>query len=231
MMQEHEQAIFELPLLAKLPPEDLRALATVARVQHHRPGTVIFRQGEPGDALHAILEGSVRIEFAGPAGGTTMAVLGPGECFGELAVLDGRPRSANAVAAQATRTLMVTRKDFVEWLSNRPRAALLLLETLSLRLRSTNEAFIDLAFFDLPHRLVRRLLRLAATDLKGRTGHDVRLAITQSELASMLGVSRESVNKQLQTLSHRGWITLGRGSVTIKSVEALSAVDALEAEV
>ena len=196
-MQEREQVIFELPLLAKLPPEDLRALATVARVQHHRPGTVIFRQGEPGDTLHAILEGAVRIEFAGPAGGTTMAVLGPGECFGELAVLDGRPRSANAVAAQATRTLIVTRKDFVDWLSNRPRAALVLLETMSLRLRSTNEAFIDLAFFDLPHRLVRRLLRLAASDLKSRTGHDVRLSITQSELASMLGVSRESVNKQL----------------------------------
>jgi len=231
MMQEREQVIFELPLLAKLPPEDLRALATVARVQHHRPGTVIFRQGEPGDALHAILEGAVRIEFAGPAGGTTMAVLGPGECFGELAVLDGRPRSANAVAAQATRTLIVTRKDFVDWLSNRPRAALVLLETMSLRLRSTNEAFIDLAFFDLPHRLVRRLLRLAASDLKSRTGHDVRLSITQSELASMLGVSRESVNKQLQTLIRIGWIGLGRCSVTIKCVEALIAVDAIEAEV
>jgi CRP/FNR family cyclic AMP-dependent transcriptional regulator len=159
-----------------------------------------------------------------------MAVLGPGECFGELAVLDGRPRSANAVAAQATRTLIVTRRDFVDWLSNRPRAALLLLETLSLRLRLTNEAFIDLAFFDLPHRLVRRLLRMAASDLKGRTGLDVKVSMTQSELASMLGVSRESVNKQLQAFSRRGWIAIGRGSVTIKSVEALRAFDALDVE-
>lgn len=104
---------------------------------------------------------------------------------------------------------------------------MLLLETLSLRLRSTNQAYIDLAFFDLPHRLVRRLLRLAAEDPKSRRGRGVQLTITQSGLASMLGVSRESVNKQLRIFSQKGWIAVSRGSVTINDVEALTAFDAL----
>jgi CRP/FNR family cyclic AMP-dependent transcriptional regulator len=228
-MQEHEQVFFELPLLAKLPPEDLRALAAIARVQHFRAGSVIFRQGEAGDSFHAVLEGRVRIAVILASGAeTTMAVMGPGECFGEFAILDGRPRSATALCVEPTRTLSVTRPDFVHWLSDKPRAALLLLETLSLRLRATNEALIDLAFFDLPHRMVRRLLRLTMNESTANTARPVRLAITQSGLASLLGVSRESVNKQLRVFTEKGWLTVSRGSVTIVDVEALRAYDSLD---
>jgi CRP/FNR family cyclic AMP-dependent transcriptional regulator len=222
-MEEHELVLVELPLLAKLPHEDLRSLAAIARVQNFRSGAVIFRQGEPGDSLHAVVEGSVRIDVVSPSGSeTTMAIMGPGECFGELAILDGRPRSANAIAIQPTKTLVVTRADFIHWLADKPRSALLLLETLSIRLRSTNEAFIDLAFFDLAHRLARRVLRLA--EPKGADGMPrpgARIAITQSGLASMLGVSRESVNKQLGAFAHKGWIQLGRGYIEASDPEAL----------
>lgn len=226
-MQEHEQVFLELPLLAKLPHEDLRELASIARVQNFRTGAVIFRQGEPGDSLHAIVEGAVRIDVVAPGGNeSTMAVLGPGECFGELAILDGRPRSANAIANQPTKTLVVTRADFIHWLAVKPTSALLLLETLSLRLRSTNESFIDLAFFDLGHRLARRLLRLAEPkDETGRARPGSRIGITQSALASMLGVSRESVNKQLGVFSHKGWIESGRGLVEIRDPRALRELD------
>jgi CRP-like cAMP-binding protein len=226
-MQEHEQVFLELPLLAKLPRDDLRELASIARVQHFRPGAVVFRQGEPGDSLHVIVEGSVRIDVVAPGGNeTTMAILGPGECFGELAILDGRPRSANAVANQATRTLVVTRSDFIHWLADKPKSALLLLETLSLRLRSTNEAFVDLAFFDLSHRLSRRLLRLAEPkDGTGLPKPGARITVTQSGLASMLGVSRESVNKQLGAFSERGWIQAGRGYVEVTDPQSLREVD------
>ena len=222
-MQEHEQVLVELPLLAKLPHDDLRSLAAIARVQNFRAGSVIFRQGEPGDSLHAIVEGSVRIDVVSPSGSeTTMAIMGPGECFGELAILDGRPRSANAIATHATKTLVVTRADFIHWLADKPRSALLLLETLSIRLRSTNEAFIDLAFFDLAHRLARRILRLAepkSTDGLPRPGS--RITMTQSGLASMLGVSRESVNKQLGAFAQKGWIDLGRGYIAARDPQAL----------
>jgi CRP/FNR family cyclic AMP-dependent transcriptional regulator len=222
-MQEHEQVLVDLPLLAKLPHEDLRQLAAIARVQNYRAGAVIVRQGEPGDSLHAIVEGSVRIDVVSPSGAeTTMAVMGPGECFGELAILDGRPRSANATAIQPTKTLVVTRADFIHWLADKPTSALLLLETMSLRLRSTNEAFVDLAFFDLSHRLARRILRLA--EPRGFTSGvrpGSRVNITQGALASMLGVSRESVNKQLGQFAHNGWIELGRGYIEVKDPEAM----------
>ncbi|HXH20415.1 MAG TPA: Crp/Fnr family transcriptional regulator [Dehalococcoidia bacterium] len=226
-MQEHEQVFLELPLLAKLPRDDLRELAAIARVQTFRTGAVIFRQGEPGDSLHAIVEGAVRIDVVAPGGNeTTMAILGPGECFGELAILDGRPRSANAIANQPTRTLVVTRNDFIRWLSDKPKSALLLLETLSLRLRSTNEAFVDLAFFDLSHRLARRLLRLAEPkDAAGVARPGARVTTTQSALASMLGVSRESVNKQLGAFAAKGWIEAGRGYVELKDPQALREVN------
>jgi CRP-like cAMP-binding protein len=218
------KADHELPLLAKLPHEDLRDLAAIARVQNFRSGATVFRQGEPGDSLHAIVEGSVRIDVVSPSGAeTTMAVMGPGECFGELAILDGRPRSANAVALEPTKTLVVTRADFIDWLSGKPKSALLLLETLSLRLRSTNEAFVDLAFYDLSHRLARRILRLAEPKdaATGLPRPRARISITQSALASMLGVSRESVNKQLGTFAHKSWIELGRGYVEVKDSAAL----------
>ena len=226
-MQEHEQVLVELPLLAKLPHDDLRSLASIARVQNFRTGAVIFRQGEPGDSLHAIVEGSVRIDVVSPSGAETMmSLMGPGECFGELAILDGRPRSANATAVQPTKTLVVTRADFIHWLADKPRSALLLLETMSLRLRSTNEAFVDLAFFDLSHRLARRILRLAEPrDATGMLRHGARLTITQSGLASMLGVSRESVNKQLGHFAERGWIELGRGYIEVKDQESMRDFD------
>lgn len=226
-MQEHEQVILELPLLAKLPHEDLRELAAIARVQNFRQGAVIFRQGEPGDSLHAVVEGGVRIDVVAPGGNeTTMAVLGPGECFGELAILDGRPRSANAIATVPTKTLVVTRNDFIRWLTDKPKASLLLLETLSLRLRSTNEAFVDLAFFDLAHRLARRLVRLAEPkDAGGHGRPGSRVALTQSALASMLGVSRESVNKQLGAFAHNSWIDIGRGYIELRDPHALMGLE------
>jgi len=222
-MQTHEQVFLELPLLAKLPHEDLRELAAIARVQNFKPGAVIFRQGEAGDSLHAIVEGAVRIDFVAPGGNeTTMVVLGPGECFGELAILDGRPRSANAVAAQPTKTLVVMRDEFIRWLADKPKAALLLLETLSLRLRSTNDAFLDLAFFDLSHRLARRLLRLAEPkEQSGLPREGARIFLTQGMLASMLGVSRESVNKQLAVFGRDGWVYVGRGYIEVRNPQAL----------
>ena len=155
----------------------------------------------------------------------TLAILGPGECIGDLSMLDGRPRSASAIASQATKTLIVTRDHFRSWLLERPRAALVLLETLSLRVRRTDEALADMAFLDLPHRLIKRLVELANNhpEVHAAGKHSVKLKVTQSELASMLGVSRESVNKQLNTLAKNGSISLGRGSITVKDTRALQA--------
>jgi CRP/FNR family transcriptional regulator, cyclic AMP receptor protein len=226
MTHEHGHLVKDVPLLARLREDDLQALASRGNVRRFRSGAVIFHEGAKGDSLHIIVEGAVRISMLSSKGEeATLAILGPGECIGDLSMLDGRPRSASAIASQPTKTLIVTRDHFRTWLLDHPRSAVVLLETLSLRVRRTDEALADMAFLDLPRRLAKRIMELMnnhpEVHAKGR--HSVKLKVTQSELASMLGVSRESVNKQLNALAKTGAIALGRGSITVKDTKALQA--------
>lgn len=223
-MARHGEGLFrDIPLLARLTGPDLRALASRGRVRRYTSGTTIFREGDRGDSLHVVIEGSVRVTVVSARGEeATVALLGPGEFVGDLALLDGLPRSANAVASQPTKTLVVTRDDFRRWLTDRPKASLALLEALSQRVRRTDEVLADLTFLDLPKRLAKRLAALAAE--RSADGIAVRLRITQAELASMLGVSRESVNKQLNEFERNGWLRLGRGSVTVLDEASLRSL-------
>lgn len=220
--ESHEKLIRNVPLLARLSSEDVRSLAQRGRVRNYSSGAVLFFQGEPGDALHVVVEGRIRVAVVSNTGEeATVAYVGPGDCFGEFSVFDGRPRSATGIAAEKTKTFVVTRDSFVEWLAERPPAALALLETLSLRLRRADENLADLAFLDLPHRLAKQLLALSAEHGERTNGGEPRLRVTQGELASMLAVSRESVNKQLNYFQREGWIALGRGWVRVLDSEAL----------
>jgi len=214
--------IREVPLLARLPDADLQALASRGRVRRFPAGGIVFHEGDPGDALYVVVEGRVRMSvLSGSGGEATLALMGPGECFGDLALLDGRPRSATATAVQTTKAFMVARDDFIPWVKERPAAALALLETLALRLRRTDETVTDLVFLDLPQRLAKHLLRLGAEH--SDNAQRPRVQVTQGELANMLGVSRESVNKQLNLFAREGWITLTRGAVTINDAGGLRA--------
>ncbi|MEO8539360.1 MAG: Crp/Fnr family transcriptional regulator [bacterium] len=213
--------IRDVPLLARLPDEDVTLLASRGRVRRFNAGSTIFHEGDAGDALYVVVDGRVRISrLSGSGSEATLALVGKGDCFGEFALFDSRPRSATATAMQATRTFVVSREDFRDWVRQRPEASLALLETLSLRLRRTDEVVTDLMFLDLPHRLAKHLLSLAATG-DAPAGRRQRIQVTQGELASMLGVSRESVNKQLNQFSRDGWITISRGAVTIDDSQAL----------
>jgi CRP/FNR family cyclic AMP-dependent transcriptional regulator len=219
-----EDYVTALPLLARLPQPDRLALAHRARLRSFKAGTTIFGEGEPGDSLHVVVDGRVRIVAGGPNGEeATVAVVGPGDCFGEFSLLDGLPRSASAVAPVATKTFMVTRDDFVDWVTERPTAALAIMETLSLRLRKMDEALVDLVSLDLPHRLAKQLLGLAKIhDLETVLNNGtLRLTVTQGELASMLGVSRESVNKTLNTFATQKILQTARGAITITDMAAL----------
>lgn len=212
----------DLPLLARLPDQDLKAFAARGRVRRFNTGVTLFHEGDPGDAIYVVVDGRLRMSRISNSGvEATLALIGPGDCTGELALFDGRPRSATATAMQPTRVFVVSREDFVNWVRERPAAALALLETLSLRIRRTNEIVTDLVFLDLPHRLAKHLLSLAAAHSETSNNRRPRLQVTQGELASMLGVSRESVNKQLNQFARDGWITLSRGAVTIDDAEAL----------
>jgi CRP/FNR family transcriptional regulator/CRP/FNR family cyclic AMP-dependent transcriptional regulator len=234
-MEDYEQILAVLPLLARLPESDLRELASLGRLRKYADGTVVFRQGDQGDSMHVIIDGSVRINVISADGEeATVALLGRGECLGELALLDRSPRSGTAVAAGAARTFVVGREDFIEWLSQYPQAALALLENMSRRFRRKDQALLDMVFLNLPERVAKRLFDLAASQIGARpdttVSGPIRLRITQGQLASMLAISRQAVNKELNALALKGWITLGRGSIILNDVAAIQLF-AVEGEV
>lgn len=204
---------FELrgvPLLEALGREHLQAIARLGRRVEFGAGELIFQQGDPGDRLLIIVRGAVRVFVSGDSGAeATIALLTTGESLGELALLDGRPRSACARAAEATTAVAISGTEFRRWLEDHPTAMLAMLETMSGRLRNTNEELTDLVLLDLSERLARRLLSL------NEPAPGVRIRITQAELAERLGVTREAVNKQLRSLERAGVLATSRGAVTV----------------
>lgn len=148
-----------------------------------------------------------------------VATLGPGEFFGDLSLLDGAPRSATAVAAEATWTLVVQRDHFVSWLDSRPAAVRAIMAALAGRLRRTDEVLADIAFLDAQTRLCKRLVALCGR-LRHEDVHTVR--VTQDQLAAMIGVTRECVNKHLKHLRDRGLVETGRGYVRLLCPDELA---------
>jgi CRP-like cAMP-binding protein len=224
-LDEQTNLIRGLPLMARLGDDDLQALAATGRTARYDAGATLFRQGDTGDALYVIVDGRLRVEHTSPAGDdSTLALMGPGEACGDLSLLDGRPRSASAIAVEPTSALVISRSAFVRWVSERPSAALAVLETLSLLVRRKDEALTELAFLDLSRRLARRLLDLvamAAQQPERKESNGIWIKVTQAEIGAMLGVTRESVNKELNGFARQGWVMLGRGSVSVQSVDAL----------
>jgi CRP/FNR family transcriptional regulator, cyclic AMP receptor protein len=151
-----------------------------------------------------------------------VGVLDAGECFGELSMLDGAPRSATVIAALPTETLMIQQEDFLQAVATHPRLAMDLLRILAGRLRATDEVIADVAFLDVPGRLAKRLLELAQDH--GTTGPDgiaIGLRLTQSELAAMVGATRATVNKHLRAFRARGVLDMQRGRIVIRRPEEL----------
>jgi len=218
MAADRASVIRSAPLLANVEQSDVQALAELSEVREFAADEVICREGDPGDGLHTIVRGTVRIFVVSREG--KEATLGRGDSIGELALLDGRERSANASAIEATTTLHVGRADFRGWLTDRQAAAVAVLETLSLRLRRSNDAVADLSFLELPQRIEKRLLQLHLETVPDASG-ERRIRITQSALASMVGSSREAVNKHLKLFEQAGWVGLGRGAVSVLNADAL----------
>ncbi len=197
-----------VPFLAALSGEDLRWLAK--RVQRRKFGRsdIVFVKDDPGESMFIVEDGAVRIYVPGTQGADlTLAVMQPGEFFGDLSLLDGRPRSASAEAARNTTLLTLEREDLTELVLSRPQAALAILTVIAARLRETDQMASDLAFLDVSGRLARRLLDLASTNGKDHEdGVLINATITQEELANMIGVTRESVNRNLGMFRRLGLI-------------------------
>ena len=186
-------------------------------------GAVVFSEGEEGDSLYIVLSGKVKIGRTTADGRENMiAVLGPGEIFGELSLFDPGPRTATATAVTDCELAKLDHGTLAPWLSKRPEVSEQLLRTLARRLRRTNDQLADLVFTDVPGRVAKALLGLAERfGTAEGSGVRVRHDLTQEELAQLVGASRETVNKALADFAARGWLQVDSRSVLLLDRERL----------
>ncbi len=209
------------PLFRGLPTPVMDRIVALAVQRGYRSGEIVFSQGDPGDALFAVVTGKIRIS-AGTSDGREISlnIMEPGDTFGEIALLDGGTRTATATASVPTELVSIRRDHFIALVEREPRVALELLRLCGERLRWTSGLVEDASLLDAPARLAKRLLSLG--QLHGQRAKDgLTLRISQEDLATFLGVSRQVVNQYLQGWKARGWVELGRGSVTVRDEDAL----------
>ncbi|MGQ0623809.1 MAG: Crp/Fnr family transcriptional regulator [Sporichthyaceae bacterium] len=219
-----DDVIKQAPMFSALDDEAAEALrASMSEVNLSR-GQALFREGDSGDRLYVVAEGKVKLGRTSTDGRENLlAVLGPGEMFGELSLFDPGPRTATATAVTDTRVYGLGHEDLKPLLDGRPEVALSLLQQISRRLRRTNEALGDLVFSDVPGRVAKALLDLStrfgvASDEGTHVGHD----LTQEELAQLVGASRETVNKALADFASRGWLRLEARAVVLLDLDRLA---------
>jgi CRP-like cAMP-binding protein len=200
--------IRSVPLFRALSDDPLRELAGRLATREVRRGEVIFRRGDQGTTLYVIDAGAVRISNLATDGReAVVALLGPGEVFGELSLFGQGLRSADAHAMEDGRLLSLSHEDFRPYLEQHAAVAVALLDILASRLRETDEALQDVIFQDVPGRVAKRLCQLAANHgVSLEDGVLIDLTLTQEDLARMVGSSRETVNKALTAFTARGWI-------------------------
>jgi CRP/FNR family transcriptional regulator, cyclic AMP receptor protein len=213
------------PIFGGLGPELLDRLSSYAIRQTVKRGTAIFMRGDPGTSLFAVCSGTVKISSPSPDGkGALFNLIIEGAIFGEIALLDGLPRTADAMAITDCELMVIERRDFIPLVHERPDLGLKLIQVLCGRLRRTTEQLEDIMFLDLLGRLAKTLLQLAKSSRPAQGGR--RIALTQRQLSEIIGISRESTNKQLRIWQQQKWILLERGGIVILAPDKLAAVAA-----
>lgn len=220
-----------LPLFARLSDDELADLAGRIRPRSYRRAEVIFRKDDPGTHLYLVLDGAVKIALPGEFGQEALvALMRPGDFFGELSLFDRSPRSASAVALEDTRAALLAGDDFLEFLERHPAAVRVVLETLARTIRRLSDRVEHLTFLDVPSRVAKYLLDLAqASADAGAAGRGaagvpptLELSLTQDELAAFVGASRVSVNRVLGDLERREIVSVRRRRIAIKDPERLA---------
>jgi CRP/FNR family cyclic AMP-dependent transcriptional regulator len=215
------EVLKKAPLFTGLDDEAASALSSTMGTVRLNKGDVLFHEGDSGDRLYVVISGKVKLGRSGSAGRENLlAVLGPGQMFGELSLFDPGPRSTTATAVTSCEIRTLEHDELMGWLAGRPEVAQGLLGQLAARLRRANDVVADLVFSDVPGRVAKQLLELANRFGDQRDdGVHVHHDLTQEELAQLVGASRETVNKALADFAARGWIRLEPRSVTILDVE------------
>jgi CRP/FNR family transcriptional regulator, cyclic AMP receptor protein len=217
------------PVFGSLDAEHVARLSAYATTRAIARGVTIFTKGDAGSSLFAVCSGTVRISVPSPDGrDAVFNLVKEGEIFGEIALLDGRPRTADATAMTDCELMVIDRRDFVGLVHSQPEIALKVIEVLCARLRNTSEQVEDVLFLDLSGRLAKTLVRL--TDAAEASGQERRVTMTQREIGQMIGMSRESTNKQLREWEERGWVRLERGGILVLEPDALARIAVPTAE-
>lgn len=208
------------PLFREFRTEERSRLARYATTRQVKRGKTIFSKGEVGTSLFAVCSGMVEVVIPSTEGKNAVVnLIGEGEIFGEIALLDGGPRTADALAFSDCELMAIERRDFLALLRENPEVTIKLLEVLCARLRRTTEQVEDLMFLDLKSRLVKTLLRLSKS-----AKPPCHIAISQTELSQIVGFSREMTNKQLRLWAKEGWITLARRRIIVDRPDALARI-------
>ena len=212
-----------VPLFQHLSEDDRIRLAESIKLQRLKKGEILFNKGGAGDALYIIKKGRIKIFLSSHAGDEVLlTIFSEADFFGEMALLDGMPRSADAVAIEPTELLLLNRNDFISFLNHNSNAVQAVLQSLSQRLRRTDDLLEDTCFLQISERFAKKLVELATQH--GRREGDmifIDLSLTQKDMASMVGATRESINKELRTLREKGLVSIQENMICIHNLERL----------
>jgi len=212
-------------LFRELSADELDQLIAVARVEDFRAKTPIFHKGAAGESMMAVVTGEVKISAPAADGREiVLAMMGEGEVFGEIALLDGCDRTADATAVTNCVLLVVHRRDFLPFLNTHPQVAIRLLRVVCQRLRRTTEQVEDLLFLNLPSRLAKKLLSLSGANEDRVRDRAPIIRQSQREIGNLVGLSRESINKQLSRWQKESLLTLRDGMIVLNDLDSLREI-------
>ena len=215
---DEREVLRTVPIFSELSDEDITSLAHLALRKRYPKDTVIFFENEEGDFFFTILEGRVKVTILGDDGREViLSVLGPGDFFGEMALLDNEPRSATAIAVEETELLSLHRNDFQTVLNDNRSITTALIRVLSARLRRANHQISTLALLDVYGRVARVIVDMAREE--GKRLRDGRIAFrraTHQEIANRIGTTRETVTRMLKDLERQGLIAVEGKEIVVQ---------------
>ncbi len=218
-----QKLLNKIPLFNSLSDSDLESLSESVRLQSLKKGQTLFRKGDEGSSLYIIQQGTIKIVLPSRLGDEVIVTMfSEGDFFGEMALFDGKPRSADALAMEPSKIYVLSRNDFLLFLQSNINAMKSILSQLTNRLRNTDDFLESTCFLSVSARLAKKLLDLAES--YGQNDGDgvyIDLNLTQKEIGDMIGSTRESINKELKILRDKGLITMQENKIQIVDMTRL----------
>ena len=213
----------KVPLFQSLSDADLEHLSLSLRIQRLKKKQVLFRKGDEGTALYIIKKGKIKIVLSSKAGEEVIpAILSEGDFFGEMSLLDQKPRSADAVTMEESEVFVLNRTDFFSFLQKNENAIKCVLSCLSERLRKTDDLLEDASFLTVAGKLAKKLIELGKEfGMENKNAINIGIKLTQQDIAELIGTTRESINKEMKVLRDKGLISTEGGCIQIIDLDRL----------